>query len=80
SIFGNVQRKPQPQFQQPQQQQPRGFMTGPASGMNFLGATTPWPEINNSFSNSFSNSNSSFMTPDDLHYMNRYIDDGEGEI
>ncbi|RSM10977.1 hypothetical protein CEP52_003229 [Fusarium oligoseptatum] len=64
----------------PPQQQARGFMTGPASGMNFMGATTPWPEINNSFSNSFSNSNSSFMTPDDLHYMNRYIDDGEGEI
>ncbi|RSL53062.1 hypothetical protein CEP54_010592 [Fusarium duplospermum] len=79
SIFADVQRRPQLQ-----PQQPRGFVTGPGSGMNFMGATTPWPDINNnmnnSFANSFSNSNNSFMSHDDLHYMNTYIDDGEGEI
>lgn len=83
SIFADVQRRPQLQ-----PQHPRGFMTGPGSGMNFMGATTPWPELNNpmnnsmnnSFANSFSNSNS-FMGHghDDLHYMNNF-DDGEGEI
>lgn len=67
SLFGDVERKPQPQ------QQPRPFMTNHGSGMNFMGATTPWPELN-----SFSNNNSSFINHDDLHYLN--FDDGEGEI
>ncbi|KAJ3458570.1 hypothetical protein MRS44_012679 [Fusarium solani] len=66
SLFGDVERKPQPQ-------QPRGFMTNHGSGMSFMGATTPWPELN-----SFSSNNSSFINHDDLHYMN--YDDGEGEI
>ncbi|KAI8657443.1 hypothetical protein NCS57_01122400 [Fusarium keratoplasticum] len=67
SLFGDVERKPQPQ-------QPRGFMTNYGSGMSFMGSTTPWPELN-----SFSNNNSSFMNHhDDLHYTD--YDDGEGEI
>ncbi|EEU44285.1 uncharacterized protein NECHADRAFT_84664 [Fusarium vanettenii 77-13-4] len=75
SLFGDVERKPR------QPQQPRGFMTNHGmtnhgSGMGFVTATTPWPELSSFSSNN--NNNSGFITPDDLHYMN--FDDGEGEI
>ncbi|KAJ4310416.1 hypothetical protein N0V84_010981 [Fusarium piperis] len=65
SLFGDVERKPQPQ-------QSRSFMTSHGSAMSFMGAATPWPELS-----TFSNS-SSFMGHDDSHYLN--YDDGEGEI
>ncbi|KAM0435162.1 hypothetical protein ACHAPT_003252 [Fusarium lateritium] len=66
SIFGDVERKPQPQLQ------PRGFMTTVAPSMTFMGSATPFDDI-------FSSRNSSFMGSS--HFEPTYMDDvGDGEI